>query len=443
MNRAIRIVGVTAIVAALVATVYAEDSYPIAWTSQIGTGAGDSSYGIAVDSGGNAYISGQTTGNFERYNPGTDAFLSRFDPAGNELWTKQIGTSSEYDSSFAVAVDVLGNAYISGGTHSNLGGTNYGGGDAFLGKYDTAGNEVWMSQVGTSAADSTWSVAVDSLGNAYIAGRTIGSFDGRNNTEGDAFLSRFDAAGNELWTKQIGTSSGEYGKAVAVDSEGNAYISGHTYGNLGGVNAGAYDVFLGKYDTAGNEVWMSQIGTSGADYGSAVAVDLAGNTYVSGKTYGDLGGPNAGGWDAYLSKFDAAGNTLWTKQFGTSSSDLSQAVVVDAAGNVFVSGSTNGDLGGPNVGSSDVFLMKFDAVGNELWTTQLGTIDIDSGQSVAIDADSNVYITGYTYGDLGGVNAGNLDAFLAKYEVPEPGDRSWDPGNDGLGGVAAFVQLCE
>ena len=92
--------------------------------------------------------------------------------------------------------------------------------------------------------------------------------------------------------------------------------------------------------------WMRQLGTSGYDSSWSVAVDASGNAYISGSTHGSLGGPNAGGNDAFLSKYDAAGNLLWTRQFGTSNTDISRSVVVDTAGNAYISGYSGGSLGG-------------------------------------------------------------------------------------------------
>jgi hypothetical protein len=139
---------------------------------------------------------------------------------------------------------------------------------------------------------------------------------------------------------------------VAVDASGNAYISGRTDGSLGGPNAGGDDAFLAKYSSAGDLVWSRQIGTSSTDESWSVAMDGSGNAYISGNTLGSLGGPNAGGADAFLTKYDSSGNTLWSQQIGTSSDDYSRSVAVDASGNAYISGNTSSSL-------DSVFLMKF------------------------------------------------------------------------------------
>ena len=414
MTCAKKIICVAVVLAAVTTGAWAEDPYEVEWIAQNGTSDDDGSHSVAVDASGNAYISGYA------HRPGDyDAFLSKLDSGGNEVWTTQIGSSHD-DSSRSVAVDASGNAYISGYTYGDLGGPNAGSGDAFVSKFDSGGNEVWTTQIGTSEWDGSYSVALDASGNVYISGKTPGDLGGPNAGSRDAFLSKFDSGGKEVWTTQIGSSGYDTSESVAVDASGNVYISGYTSGDLGGPNAGEFDAFLSKFDSDGSEVWTIQIGTSSDDYSYSVGVAASGNVYISGNTRGDLGGPNADYLDAYLSKFDSGGNELWTTQIGSSGYDWSYSVAVDASGNAYISGHTDGDLGGPNAGESDAYLSKFDSDGNEVWTTQIGTGSDDYSRSVALDAWGNVYISGYTRGDLGGPNAGPWDAFLVKYEVPEP-----------------------
>ncbi len=284
----------------------------------------------------------------------------------------------------------------------------------------TSPGVAWTKQIGTVDDDASRSVALDALGNVYISGFTYGDLDGVQSGYGDAFLTKYDSAGNELWSSQIGSTAEDWSYSVAVDGAGHAYISGFTEGDFAGAHAGNQDAFLTKFDPTGNELWSKQLGTATSDYSRAVAVDASGNAYISGRTVGDLGGTNAGGSDAFLTKFDASGNELWSTQIGTTGNDISYSVAVDAAGNAWISGRTYNNLGGIYAGASDAFLAKFDASGNELWTTQIGTTEIDYSYSVAVDAVGHAYISGWTEGDLGGTNSGSADAFLVKFEVPEP-----------------------
>ncbi len=416
------LVCVAVVVLTLSCPIVAEDPYQVAWTALIGTSYNDASKSVAVDGSGNVYISGYTKDSLGggTYAGAEDAFLSKFDASGNELWSQQIGTTYN-DVSFSVAVDASGNAYISGCAQGSLGGGTYAGGyDAFLAKYDTSGNKLWLQQIGTTSSDGSHSVAVDGSGNAYISGWTNGSLGGTNAGYSDAFLTKFDASGNELWSQQIGTLNYDISRSVAVDASGNAYISGNTARPFGHVGDDS-DAFLTKFDASGNELWSQQIGTSGWDESRSVAVDGSGNAYISGWTDGSLGGTNAGGHDAFLVKFDASGNELWSQQIGTSSEDRSYSLAVDGSDNAYISGYTKGSLlGGPNAGNADAFLTKFDASGNILWSQQIGTSRTDRSYSVAVDGSDNAYISGGTYGNLGGTNAGDYDAFLVKFVTPEP-----------------------
>ena len=161
---------------------------------------------------------------------------------------------------------------------------------------------------------------------------------------------------------------------VSADGLGNVYISGYTDGSLGGPNAGGITTRLSastmrRAHSSGRGSW--ELVRMTMSHG--VSADGLGNVYISGYTDGSLGGPNAGGDDAFVSKYDAAGTLQWTRQLGTSSSDHSYGVSADGLGNVYISGHTGGSLGGPNAGSYDAFVSKYDAAGTLQWTRQLGT----------------------------------------------------------------------
>jgi hypothetical protein len=153
-------------------------------------------------------------------------------------------------------------------------------------------------------------------------------------------------------------------------------------------------------------------GTAGGAY--AVTVDGNGNVYVVGGTKGAFGGPNGGTSDAFVRKFDAQGGTLWSIQFGTPADDGATGVAVDATGNVYVTGATYGALEGANAGSSDGFLRKLDASGSTLWTRQFGTVGPESPKSLVVDSSGNAYIAGSTY-PTGGQGSG--DPFVRKFDA--------------------------
>jgi hypothetical protein len=372
---------------------------------------------VSADGLGNVYISGRTS---------ADAIVAKYNSAGRFQWTRRLGTP-QFDHGHAVSADGLGHVYISGETFGSLGGPNAGGFDAFASQYDAAGSLQWTRQVGTPEYEVSLGVSADGLGNVFISGRTDGSLGGPSAGSVDAFVSQYDAAGNLRWTKQLGTPYGDYSYGVSADGLGNVHISGSTTGSLGGPYAGGGDAFVSKFDAAGNVQWTRQQGTSDYDVSLGVSADGLGNVYISGYTRGSLGSPNAGGNDVFVSKYDAAGNLQWTRQLGTSTDDRSRSVSVDGLGNVYISGDTRGSLGGPNAGGSDAFVSKYDAAGSLQWIRQLGTARYELGDSVSADNLGNVYISAHI--DISGETfISKLDAagsllWTKSLNIPEP--ASW------------------
>jgi hypothetical protein len=307
----------------------------------------------------------------------------------------------------SISVDGLGNVYTSGYTQGSLDGLNAGQADAFVSKYDAAGNLQWTKQLGTETYDVSEGVSADVLGDVYITGHNSGR----------VFLSKLDFAGALQWSKQLGDF--EERQSLSVDGLGNVYISGSTNGDLGGPNAGHLDAYVAKYDASGNHLWTSQYGTSGFDVSQAVSADAVGNVYLAGYIDDKPGPPGSPPIDAFVSKFDEAGVLQWTRRLVEASS-ASHGVASDGLGNVYISGTTAGSLGGPNMGSTDVFLIKYDAAGDLQWSRQIGTHTGEAGGGVSADGLGNVYIAGSTGGSLGGPNAGSADPFIAKYnDCPE------------------------
>ncbi len=226
------------------------------------------------------------------------------------------------------------------------------------------GQEIgWTRQFGTFANDYATNIAVDASGNVYVAGKTVGALPEQSSSgDWDVFVRKYDSSGSELWTRQFGTSTNDHATDVAVDASGNVYAAGYTGGALPGQSSsGSDDAFVRKYDGSGNELWTKQFGTSTYDYAESVAVDASGNVYVAGLTSGALPGQtSSGGGDAFVRKYDGSGSEIWTKQFGTSTYDEAYDVAVDTFDNVYVVGQTYGALPGQtSSGDGDAFLVKF------------------------------------------------------------------------------------
>ena len=393
------------------------------WTQLLGSTDYDQSLGVAIDSNNNVYITGLTwwdnlDGNT---NAGaSDAFLTKYDSDGDKKWTKLLG-SDKFDYSYGVAIDSNNNVYITGYTSGNLdGNTNAGSYDAFLTKYDSDGDKKWTKMLGSDQSEFSYGVAIDSNNNVYITGLTQGNLDGNTNAGSyDAFLTKYDSDGDKKWTKMLGSDQSDYSYGVAIDSNNNVYITGYTSGNLdGNTNAGSYDAFLTKYDSDGDKKWTKMLGSDQSEYSRGVAIDSNNNVYITGYTDGNLdGNTNAGSYDVFLTKYDSDGDKKWTQQLGTSDKDYSNGVAIDSNNNVYITGGTEGNLdGNTNAGFFDAFLTKYDSDGDKKWTKMLGSDKSEYSRGVAIDSNNNVYITGFTHGDLdGNTNAGSSDAFLTKY----------------------------
>jgi hypothetical protein len=160
-------------------------------------------------------------------------------------------------------------------------------------------------------------MAVDGGDAGLAAGGAMGALAGPNTGKDGAFVRKLDRDGGTLWTRQFGSGGFETVAGVAVDGGGNVLVAGHTNGDLQGSNAGHYDVWVRKLDADGATLWTRQFGTGTSDYGGGVAVDEDGNVLVSGATDGALGASDPGDRDAFVRKLDPDGATLWTRQFGT------------------------------------------------------------------------------------------------------------------------------
>ena len=374
-------------------------------------------------------------------------------------WGTYYGGTNE-DKGTCVATDAAGNVYLAGYTASTSsiasGGfqNTYGGGnlDAFLVKLDPLGNRLWATYYGGNNDDRAYGVAVDPWGNVYISGKTLSasgiSSNGFQNTFGgitDAFLVKFDASGNRIWATYYGGTQDEQGSFVTTDTSGNVYLAGYT-GSYSGIassggfqvnNFSGYDAYVAKFDSSGARAWGTYYGGSGYDYGLGVAVDLNGNVFLSGYTasntnIGSGGHQNTlvGSNNAFLVKFDSAGNRIWGTYYGQLS-DGAYGVTTDASGNVYITGfaqSTTGIASGgfqnSISGSMDAFLVKFDAAGTRLWATYYGGPANELGFALDVDVYGNVFLSGRTYsgsnitwnGFQNIYGGGTGDAFLVGFD---------------------------
>ena len=261
---------------------------------------------------------------------------------------------------------------------------------------DNFSNCIQMSS-SPSSSNSEKTFTIDpsdnlSRGTTYKTRVTTGVKDSAGNTLGSQYET---SSGFTTWsgTQQLGTSSGDTKTdGVTVDSSGNIYVTGYTSGGLdNNTNSGSNDIFLVKYNSSGVKQWTKQLGTSNSDVGRGVTVDSSDNIYVTGSTSGGLDdNTNTAGssWDFFLVKYNSSGVKQWTEQYGSvvgGYTDFGQGVTVDSSDNLYVTGTTNGGIdNNTSSGSDDIFLIKYNSSGEKQWTQQLGT---SSRDRVALDAD--------------------------------------------------------
>lgn len=313
--------------------------------------------------------------------------------------------------SSAVPTNAMLEVTINAGVRSVVGTT------LALGYTWSFGTAPWTRQFGTPGIDAVTAVVVDVAGNVYVVGSTVGALDGGTNLGlNDAFVTKYGVNGVRQWTRQFGTIANDYATGIARDPSGNVVISGYTSGDFDGPNAGGTDVFIAKYDANGTATYKDQFGTIADDFGHGVAVDPNGNIFVAGTTRGDLDGTSPGGYDLFVAKYDGGGRA-WIRQLGTTVDEFGSEPATDPSGNVYVTGYTFGGLdGNTNVGMSDMVLVKYNASGVKQWTRQLGSASFDSGNAVAIDASGYIYVVGEASADFdGNTSAGGQDVVLAKY----------------------------
>ncbi len=349
---------------------------------------------------------------------GSDAFVLQYSTAGALLWAHDLG-GKQNDAVLGVATDASGNVYLAGsfqgqasfgvGTNATL--TAQGQTDAFVVKLNSSGTFQWAHDIGGPLAfDAADSIAVDPAGNVYVAGLFAGStnFDPRQSnftiaaaTVNEGFVAKLDTNGNFLWAHDLGASVGG-NNSIAVDAGGNTYVASdyiplHAVSQVGIVN---------KLDTNGNVLWTTTTLGAGFVPGDAVAVDAAGNVFITGKfagsaVFGSTTLTAVGNQDAFVAKLDNAGNFLWTQAIGGPAAvDTGAGIAVDVTGNVYVTGAFSATSRFSNftptaLGSSDAFMTKLDTSGKFLWVRDAGGSKASaSGAALAVNAAGNIYAAG-------------------------------------------------
>jgi hypothetical protein len=405
------------------------------WAKGVGGTGYDAGNSTATDAAGNVYVTGDyntptiTFGAFTLTNTGVGStFIVKYDASGNVLWAKN-GIGGQFMTIDAVGNIILGGTLYSDtmtfGTTTITSTNSYT--DIYIVKCDSLGNVLWAKAEGGMGQDLCKGIATDVSGNIYVTGSYLSPFivfggdtlinRDTSSTYADMYIVKYDTAGNVSWTKRISgnhPTGNETGFSITTDFNSNVYVIGE-YGNinpighfiiLGTDTLFGYGTFLVKYDALGNEIWVtSPSGNSG------INVDAIGNVYVTGTynsfnstTFGTTTFPiTSNGSDIFVVKYDSLGNVIWAKRAGGSGNDFSKLSAIDADGNFYITGTfyapsiTFGAITLTYTGSGwgDIFVAKYDAMGNVVWAKKAASNAADYVNGICVDLNNNTYITGF------------------------------------------------
>ena len=283
---------------------------------------------------------------------------------------------------------------------------------------------MWGRQLGSTKDEYVMNHVIDGTGNIYIAGKTTGIMNEKNNGGNDGFITKIDSLGNIIWTKQFGSDGEEDVLWSAIDNTGCVYITGSTTGILADKKSGKEDIFIVKYNPRGEMEWMRQYGTDSTDVARGIYADSKGSVYLTGMTGGRLGQNSFGKTDAFIMKLDKEGQQLKTLQFGTTGDDCAYAITGGNNSDIFVCGTTWGDMAGKNKGFIDGFTGQFTAGLDPVRYNQFGSEGFDIAMILHPDNEKNIYVGGSTSGNFGAEQIGEGDGFLLK--INEKGDVLWN-----------------
>jgi len=460
---------------------------PLTYSTFLGGTAGDYGYAMAVDTVGNAYITGgtyssdfPTTGGAydPSHNGGSDVFMTKLNSSGSTILYSTFLGGTNAEQVDAIVVDGSGNVFATGSTNSSdfptiVGAydTSYNGSqDVFLAKLNSSGSALLYSTfLGGSEPEYVNEIATDGSGNAYVAGftnsadfpTTSGAWDTGYSGNGDVYVTKLNSSGSALvYSTFLGGTGGDTAYGIATDGSGNAYITGLTYSTDFPVTSGvvdqsfngAYDAFVTKLNSSGGAlVYSTFLGGTSFEYAyGGIVADGSANAYIAGVTYSSdfptTSGAydtsfNGGSYDGFIVKLNSTATALLYSTFlGGTNGDIFYGLAVDGNGKVYVTGDTLssdfptiiGAYDATHNGGVDVIIAKLNASGSALlYSTFLGGTSNDEAKAIAVDANGNAYVAGYTesadYPTTSGAYdtdySGGVDVFIANLSTTLPDIR--------------------
>lgn len=400
-------------------------------------------YSLVTDKNGNNYIAGSFTdtlkiGNKKLVSNGYyDIYFLKYDAKGNLIWAKQAGGTDD-DGAYGLTSDDSGNLYLTGyfsGTadFSGIQVKCNNERDFFVAKYNSNGDLVWIKQGNETIEGYGTAIATDKSGNVFITGIFKGVLQIENSkyiSEGDydIFIIKYNSEGKILWSATGGGDLHDESTAIVTDKNGDCYITGDfevtaAFNNKRILSAGKKDVFLAKYNSDGKIQWLKRGGSAtGDDHVSSIGLDKSENIYITGyfsgrAKFGDSELKNMGSDDIFLVKYNPDGEEIWAKQTGGKGEEHARALKLDEHDNIYVTGEFNVDFtfGEDNIKHLldwDIFIIKYSNTGEMIGGTQIGGNGYDKAFAIGLDGLSNIYIVGYFSKaiSIGNTNLTSIDA---------------------------------
>ena len=368
--------------------------------------------GSASGTSGIAGANGSTIGATAPDQQGRLVKLTDLDTSARGVFNVSTDPDNGTTTAQSTVVDGNGNVYVLGNASGDFGNQlNQGTQDAVLSKYDSAGNLQWTKLLGSAGTANGGALALDPNGGVVVVGSTTANLTTSGISDGntDSFAVKYDADGNQVWTKQIPTLSNNQAVSVSVDSASNVYIGGQVTGTIGAgqTNQGGGDSYIAKLNSKGALVYEQQSGTSGADQVSATAIAPDGGLVVASMQNGH----------AILSKYangDATQAPVWQVDLGNLQNGGAIGGLTVSGGNIYVSGTTSNtalnaggaaSIANASSGGTDAFVMALTDSGTSVsadHVSYVGTSSADQGGGVTVGSDGTVYLTGTTKGTFAG-----------------------------------------
>lgn len=383
----------------------------LVYSTYLGGSGDDEALGITLDASGNAYVTG---------------------------WT----ASSDFPTTAGVVQKTFGGGYS----------------DAFVTKMNATGSAlVYSTYLGGSNYDEGHGIAIDALGNAYVTGLSYssnfpiiaGAFQSTLHGLDDAFVSKLNPTGSALvYSTYLGGNSYDQGNGIAVDASGNAYVTGYSYSSFFPTTHGAlqtkwrggFDAFVSKLNASGSAlIYSTYLGGGADDFGYGIALDSSGNAYVTGKSYSSnfpttagsfqatLSGAGGGFADAFVAKLNPAGAALvYSTYVGGTNADAALGIAVDSLGDAFVTGDTNSTnfpttpdaLQTKNGGLEDAFVAELNPAGSALlYSSYIGGSNTEGGCAIAVDTSGKAYVAGWS-------NSTNFPTSAGAFQTALPGNQA-------------------